>query len=382
MSNLQNVAGTLRVPSRSGHAATRNRLPLRHTERAYYNAFTLVELLVVIAIIGILVALLLPAVQAAREAARRNSCGNNLHNIGIAFTNYMDTFKSLPPGAVTAEGSTWSYYLMSQLEDGALQAKMEIGEAGGPNYQWAYPGPYGPTILADPNYFNIVACETVVPIFRCPSQPIPEHMYDISFDGWHVMQRVPGTYLGSASGMVVDGQAAVMDVPDVPSGRKHRMAQLDGVLFSWSKIRQPQITDGMSHTMLVGEAVFDVDAQERKGRNGEPAGGDRKDHWYFGSDDADTSREIDGHDLSEVLGSTGVPMNLQDSFIGRDYCANPLSEECQQVQLSFGSTHSGGMQMVRCDASVDFVNEDIDKIAWRDLATRASQEPISVGGRR
>ena len=346
------------------------------------KGFTLVELLVVIAIIGILVALLLPAVQAAREAARRNSCANNLHQMGIAFTNYEAVQKFFPPGVVTAEGSLWSLHLMPYMEDDALRSKMKVGESSLGNFQWGYPGPYGPALYADPQYFNIVACETVVPVFRCPSQSAPEHAYDVTFDTWHVMQRVPGSYLGSASGMVVDAYQTMAEVPDAEPG-KHRMAQLDGVLFSWSKIKLTQITDGTSHTMLVGEAVFDTVAQELKGAKGEAPEGDRQDHWYFGSDDADTTRgTTHGHDLSEALGSTGVPMNLQNSFLGKDYCANPKSESCQQVQLCFGSNHSGGMQMVRCDASVDFVNEDIDKIPWRDLATRAGQEPTSVGGRR
>jgi prepilin-type N-terminal cleavage/methylation domain-containing protein len=344
------------------------------------RGFTLVELLVVIAIIGILVALLLPAVQAAREAARRNSCSNNLHQIGIAATNYTNTHKALPPGAVTQEGSIWSFYLMNFLEDDALEAKMKIGDVFSPiNYQWAHPSPYPVTVYNNPQYFNIFACETVVPVFRCPSQNAPEHAYDVSSDSWHVMQRVPGSYLGSASGLVFDAHKTLAEaLPDGNPGL-HRMAQLDGVLYSWSKIKHTQITDGTSHTMLVGEAVFDTYLQELKGRQGEPPEGNRKDIWYFGSDDIDTNQ---GQDVTEALGSTGVRMNLQNDYIGRDYCTTPSSEPCQQVQLCFGSTHSGGMQMVRCDASVDFVNEDIDMIAWRDLATRASQEPGTLGGRR
>src|SRR5882724_1366526 len=82
------------------------------------SAFTLVELLVVIAIIGILVALLLPAIQAAREAARRSQCQNNLKQIGLAITNYESATKTLPPGAFLGEGSAWSAFILPYLEEG------------------------------------------------------------------------------------------------------------------------------------------------------------------------------------------------------------------------------------------------------------------------
>ena len=84
------------------------------------RGFTLVELLVVIAIIGILVALLLPAIQAAREAARRSQCMNNLKQIGIALQNYVSVHKTLPVGAALQEGSTWSAYILPYMEESAV----------------------------------------------------------------------------------------------------------------------------------------------------------------------------------------------------------------------------------------------------------------------
>ncbi len=104
------------------------------------QGFTLVELLVVIAIIGILVALLLPAVQAAREAARRSQCTNNLKQTGLAIMNYESTFGELPPGAFLGEGSSWSAFILPYLEEGNVFSNLTIGEDQNGNFQWGSPG--------------------------------------------------------------------------------------------------------------------------------------------------------------------------------------------------------------------------------------------------
>jgi prepilin-type N-terminal cleavage/methylation domain-containing protein len=331
------------------------------------RGFTLVELLVVIAIIGILVALLLPAVQAAREAARRSQCQNNLRQIGLAVLNYENASRTFPMGATLFEGSTWHAFILPFIEDAALKDLMTFGENASGNWQWAQPGPY--TYPLVPPYQNIQPLETVIPIFRCPSAGMPDHQYDVSADGWHVMNRVPGSYLGCASGIQIRQGTGAPSLLGYPTA--------DGVLYGTDKDQKEpvveirHIADGTSKTILVGEAVHDVAAQNESGTRAENLQGSRKDHWYIGSDDIDTTSS----DLSEVLGSTGVPPNLHRS--PQKYnCVefSPGSAECQALQLSFGSEHSGVVQVVLCDGSVHAINEGIDAAAWRAWGTRNSQD--------
>ena len=333
------------------------------------RGFTLVELLVVIAIIGVLVALLLPAIQAAREAARRSQCVNNLKQLGLACQMYHGVHEVFPVGAVNHEGSMWSYYIMPYIEQENAQKLVQLGAKNGEltddGLNWAHPGPYDRSTLG-PGNANLIACETLVPVFQCPSAGFSGGQYDISADGWHVMNRQPCSYIGSASGLVT---YQVGFEPE-PLNRHEKMKKLDGVLFGLSKIGIRNILDGTSNTMLIGEAVHDIaDVDERAGTMRESKVGNRVDHWYFGSDDIDTGAS---GDLSEAMGSTGVPMNLQK--IQPNPCkAVSNSFECQARQLSFGSEHPGGMNMVRCDGSVSYQNESVDKIVWRDLATRDQQ---------
>ena len=164
-------------------------------------AFTLVELLVVIAIIGILVALLLPAIQAAREAARRSQCQNNLKQIGLAVSNYESSTKTLPPGCFLGEGSAWSAFILPYLEEGVAFDWLTIGENDAGNWQWASSAPYADATKLPDNYRNIRVVETVMTVYRCPSAGLPEHQTDVSADGWFVMRRSPGSYIGVVSGL-------------------------------------------------------------------------------------------------------------------------------------------------------------------------------------
>ncbi len=345
------------------------------------QAFTLVELLVVIAIIGVLVALLLPAVQAAREAARRSQCLNNLKQIGLAAQNYHSSNERFPYGVVLTEGSMWSLYLAPYMEQQSLRNLVTVGKftingngdlADGfdDGLNWAYPSPGYTTeqIMGQPAYKNLIACETPVPVFQCPSAGFRGGQFDFGRD-WLVLKRQPCSYIGNASGLATHQNG--IDEPVVLN--KHtRMKFLDGVFFSNSEIGIKHILDGTSNTMLVGETFHDYEDVDNNGSRQELQIGSRQDHWYFGSDDIDTNP---GGDMSEGIGSTGVPMNLQN--LAPNQCATgPASPECKRLQLSFGSVHPGGMNAANCDGSIAFISEDIDPVPWSALGTRDSQVTI------
>jgi prepilin-type N-terminal cleavage/methylation domain-containing protein/prepilin-type processing-associated H-X9-DG protein len=354
-----------------------------------FAGFTLVELLVVIAIIGILVALLLPAIQAAREAARRSQCQNNLKQVGLAIINYESATKGLPPGCYLGEGSAWSAFILPYLEEGNAFDWLTIGENDSGNFQWGYSGGHYDDARQLPNqYRNIQVIETVMTVYRCPSAGLPEHQTDLSNDGYWVMRRSPASYLGVASGLETRQHPSWRlryrrnppENPEYP-GVDGVMVGLHHTEEARTKVALRMITDGTSKTAMVGEALHDTDTVDSNGRSEEAEPGNRKDHWWGGSDDIDTNRAGDVYmDMSEFLGSTGVPINVQrDPAQNQAWCASPDSPECQALQLSFGSDHSGITQMVFCDGHVEAVQEGIDPQVWSDHGTRAGQTLFTGG---
>jgi prepilin-type N-terminal cleavage/methylation domain-containing protein/prepilin-type processing-associated H-X9-DG protein len=357
-----------------------------HLRRA---AFTLVELLVVIAIIGVLVALLLPAVQAAREAARRSQCSNNLKQVGLAMLNYEGANGRLPPGALMNEGSAWSIYLLPFLEETKTMALAKISETDALNSQWGHPGgPYDDAWKLPQTERNVKVIEQVISSYRCPSAALPEHQLDVTADHYYIMRRSPVSYLGVATGLQVRqyqaGDTYFLKGRPGPKDGNEAYEGADGVLYGIDKddksdkgVKLPYIEDGTSNTVMVGEAVHDADTQDAWGPNGEDVAGNRKDHWWGGSDDIDTSP---ASDLSEFLGSTAIPINFQKTATeNQQLCSNADSNNCQMLQLAFGSKHPSSAQMVFCDGHVTAIQEDVDPKVWSDYGTRASQTLNSDG---
>ena len=204
-----------------------------HTDRVHHKGFTLVELLVVIAIVGTLVALLLPAVQAAREAARRTQCTTQLREIGLAIQNYHDVKGHFPSGRnrIDQYGVSWAYRLLPQLEQQALYDA------------------YVPAERVDAPA-NAAAMRTPISVYACPSRrsPAADRDFDNNDEPSLVQAAaVLGDYAANAGleeDMGMEGNDFVDGTIDLT---------LAGPIFSGSKIKARQVTDGLSSTLAIGE---------------------------------------------------------------------------------------------------------------------------------
>ena len=240
--------------------------------RSVGRGFTLVELLVVIAIIGILVALLLPAIQAAREAARRTQCNNNLKNIGLGLQNYHDTYKVFPMGAMHAGtrgapslGPSWQYGILPFMEQRNIYDKIANSiRAGGPVSTGSGVRSFSAAQMNGVNATNGALHKLVPDYMRCPSSPLP------------VMTDQTGsiclpTYVGIAGGVDIrPGNTVLFPQPNLwgnpTSTRTYRNRHSTGMSNNSDAVMtnsgmlpvaehkgMQQCTDGTSNTMIVGE---------------------------------------------------------------------------------------------------------------------------------
>lgn len=300
--------------------------------------FTLVELLVVIAIIGVLVALLLPAVQAAREAARRAQCVNNLKQIGLAAQLHHETFKEFPPGRVgrgpcAASGSASESAGKNMKASGfvemlpfiELQALYDLGD-------WDNGGIWNDDVTWDdaPRRQMITSQPSA---FVCPSDNL-EPEFQPAANTWGSVPPATTSYalcegdLGAGSGVSL----TVIKCKNT------------GLFLYGQSIPIRQISDGLSQTFLAGETV-----------EGHINGS--KNCWNFASR------------LSSSLRSTDNPLNTRRGQPAK------LSTG-SQVNGSFGSTHSGGGNFALADGSVDFIIDSIDLDTYQDYSTIAGGEVI------
>jgi type II secretory pathway pseudopilin PulG len=194
---------------------------------------------VVIAIIAILIAQLLPAVQQAREAARRTQCKNNLKQIGLAMHNYHDLHKTFPPGWVrqTDNAANWSWmvYLLPMLEQGNLYAQLEVGD----------PLSLGQALEG---VNNVRLMQTPVPGFRCPSDTAPD------LNDKHPLQSESGNHL----------PVAISNFVGAAGGLDWNFGEVTGTFGMNTSVAIKDITDGTSNTLVVGERCWTL----QTGNNG------------------------------------------------------------------------------------------------------------------
>ena len=295
----------------------------RHKVR---RAFSLIELLVSMGVISILIALLLPSVQAAREAARRTQCATNLQQLGLALHMYHGVHRALPSGVATDTAMFWSGAILPYLEQMAIYEQLDFAD------NWT-------------TGTNAQMLRVAVASFRCPSSLAPETAV-------HGIQgRVPATYLGCISG-----------TESRETGPDHRLfsKRQNGVFFRDSRTRLAHIDDGTSSTVMVGETLVGQTS----------VGPDHSgivqlvDHW------AVASPTFAPNEVSEALGSTAVPIGIS---LNDDPSFYPDDRE-----LSFSGRHTSGTQFVFCDGHVSLLSPSIDRRLYSALGTRDQGELIDA----
>ncbi len=339
----------------------------KHSNR-HRRGFTLVELLVVIAIIGVLVALLLPAIQAAREAARRNQCANNLKQLGLGILNYESAHKKLPPSAnvdlsvsTTANNGSWGVHgrIMDYLEQSNLKNLVDVETAW--DNQQAISG-------------------VKIDVFQCPTD---SKSLEIRDAGGGRPLLYPLNYGFNM------GTWFIFNPLTLESG--------DGAFYPNSNLPLAQFTDGTSNTLLTAEVKAWTPYTRNGGSPPEEAPDTAEEASTLVASVADSSNIKDtGHTewpdgrvhhtgfTATLTPNTLVPFTLNGQIVDADYNSwqegkNGSAGSPTYAIVTARSFHPGQVQVGLVDGSVQGMNDDIDLVTWRALATRAGDEVLNAG---
>lgn len=324
------------------------------------GGFTLVELLVVIAIIGILVALLLPAVQSAREAARRSQCKNNLKQIGLAFLLHEQSQKFLPSGGWTTpwigdgdrgfgkrQPGGWVYSILPYIEQDAL---------------WQLPSDGQPNEITNTQKAGAKKLtESPVTTMNCPSRrssalyPMVGGTAPTNADPAPKVARTDyGASAGSRVHCASNGPWSLPEPTNAGAWDDPVARQYNGVCFQRSEVRLRMLTDGTSKTYMVGEKYLCPDNYEN--------GADLSDNeaMYLGDD----------RDILCNSNATGTPPGDLPT----------PDQPGLQHQYRFGSAHAGIWQIVLCDGSVHGFTYELDGPTHLRLAVRNDGALVDTSG--
>jgi prepilin-type N-terminal cleavage/methylation domain-containing protein/prepilin-type processing-associated H-X9-DG protein len=321
---------------------------MRHTHRA--TGFTLIELLVVIAIVGVLVALLLPAVQAARESARRTKCQNQLRQCALGFHLHHDVHGHLPTGGWgwdwvgdpdggfgERQPGGWVFNILPFVEQTALHDRS--------------------LNLTGPAKFTSqqAVITTVVNIFNCPSRrqsrlyPTPYTPYNANYAPL-VAKTDYAANCGDFGRNEIDGGPPPGSISPPAMPREET-----GISFRASKVRMAQITDGSSQVFMVGEKFLTTD------------------RWTDGLDPADNENMYVGYDNDNYRSSSPVyfppRQDIRASMVIAAGGGNRF--------FVWGSVHPGGFNMALCDGSVRPINYTIDQASFARFGNRKDGEPLA-----
>jgi prepilin-type N-terminal cleavage/methylation domain-containing protein/prepilin-type processing-associated H-X9-DG protein len=303
---------------------------MRHRSRNH--AFTLVELLVVIAIIGILIGLLLPAVQMAREAARRTHCSNNLKQIGLALQNYHDSYESFPPGYLLSTGGSapptgddysqwgWGAMILPFMEQRPLYDAIDVGDT---------PLPYALEVPA-----SLSAMQQPLSAYRCPSDTGPDLQSGVRYLWDTQSQQVytaTSNYVAAHASWGGNNTNHRYASPLTPNEKDEVGAFQEGRGCSFAAIM-----DGSSNTIAVGERRWEY-----------------KDSVNGGTDTARAAliygiqRPNNAPDRGDQVAHGRVKLNYTAGTPNR-------------ARQGFSSMHPGGAMFVFCDGSTHFLSDNIE----------------------
>lgn len=321
-------------------------------KRSPRAAFTLVELLVVIAIIGILIALLLPAVQAAREAARRSQCSNSLRQLGLAIHNYHDTYNYLPPGGRNPWWQTWFHALLPYIEQQAMYDRWD------PRYQYHLGG-------------NIVIREASFPTMRCPS--------DIQREVSAVFR---GNYVCNAGNVGVGGTSSatlvVLPSRNLASGETIKNGGAPFIIsidpetnrtpYRFRYMQFSSVPDGLSNTLAFSETLQGLLGVSI---SGSPTGIDLRGcptHAAFCWFTTWLSPNYKGVDVNPDSGSVCVPQD-KAPCVSAVMVGGP-------TEMAARSMHPGGVNAAMLDGAVRFVSDTINWRTWQAVGTCEGRESV------